>query len=181
MKTALHSKVKEYFWNGLKKITNTFSNLKVIDLGNSSVKCFWEISSLDNLRIEFSKSCFYAIRLFDITNNRDKNLATCIMKEIQVSKYQSSISFPIPVNKGVYYFELGYRKRNGEWRKLAFQTINFGFRIQKVIPFLYNDNWFDSNKLIDDLESREHENAYQLSLNTSSGGSENLIFEKKNI
>ena len=181
MKTALHSKVKEYFWNGLKKITNTFSNLKVIDLGNSSVKCFWEISSLDNLRIEFSKSCFYAIRLFDITNNRDKNLATCIMKEIQVSKYQSSISFPIPVNKGVYYFEFGYRKRSGEWRKLACQTINLGYRIQKEIASQDNDDWFDSYKFVEDLASKDHEIAYDLSRNTSSGGSENLVYEKNKI
>ena len=123
MKTGLQLKVKEYFWNSLKKITNTFSNLTVTNLGDGYMKCFWEISSIDNFRIELSESCFYAIRLFDITNNRTKNNSTCIMKEIEISKFQSSITFPIPINKGVYYFEFGYRKKNGEWRKLAYQNL----------------------------------------------------------
>ena len=123
--------LKEYFWNSLHRLTNSFSNLTVNNLGNGYIKCFWEISRIDNLRIDFSKSSFYAIRLFDISNNRNKNNSTCIMKEIQVSKFQSSISFPIPLNKGVYYFELGYRKRNGEWRMLAYQNLNLGYRIKK--------------------------------------------------
>ena len=108
MKIGHNLNLKEYFWNRLNKVTNTFSNLIISDLGNGNIKCFWEISPIDNLRIDFSKSCFLAIRLFDITNNRNKNNATCIMKEIQVSKFQSSIAFPIPINKGVYYFEFGY-------------------------------------------------------------------------
>ena len=144
MKLGFKLEVKEYFWNSLKKITNTFSNLTVTNLGNGYIKCFWEISPLDNLRIELSKSCFYAIRLFDISNNRSKNNSTCIMKEIQVNKFQSSMSFPIPINKGVYYIELGYRKRNGDWRKLAHYYINLGYRIKKVIQSFDNDNWFYS-------------------------------------
>ena len=74
------------FLNGMvrdeNKLTNSFSNLKVNNLGNGYIKCFWEISSIDNFRIDFSKSCFCAIRLYDITNNRNKNNSTCIMKEI---------------------------------------------------------------------------------------------------
>ena len=173
MKTGINVKAKEYFWNSLKKITNTFSNLTVTNLGNGYIKCFWDISSIDNLRIELSKSCFYAIRLFDISNNRNKNNSTCIMKEIQVSKFQSSISFPIPINKGMYYFEFGYRKRNGDWRKLAFQDINLGYRIIKVIQ--NNDNWFNSKKIRYNTDLTPHEDAYQLSLNTSIGGSEEII------
>ncbi len=96
MKISLHLNLKQYFWNSLNKLTNTFSNLTVNNIGDGYVKCFWEISPIDNLRIDFSKSCFYAIRLFDITNNRNNNNSTCIMKEIQVSKFQSSILFPIP-------------------------------------------------------------------------------------
>ena len=87
MKTGLHLNLKEYFWNRLKRITNTFSFLIVSNLGNGYIKCFWEISPIDNLRIKMSRSCFYAIRLFDISNNRNQNNATCIMKEIQVSKF----------------------------------------------------------------------------------------------
>ena len=109
-------------------------------MGNGYGKCLWEISPVDNFRIEFSKSCFFAIRLFDISNHRNKDNSTCIMKEIQVSKFQSSITFPIPINKGVYYFEFGYRKKNGEWRKLAYQTLNLGYRIKKVINSFDNDN-----------------------------------------
>ena len=131
MKLSPHFNFKEYIWNSLNKLTNSFSNLTVNNLANGYVKCFWEISSIDNFRIDLSKSCFCAIRLFDITNNRDKHNATCIMKEIQVSKFKSSITFPIPINKGVYYFEFGYRKKNGEWRKLAYQNLNLGYRVQK--------------------------------------------------
>ena len=129
-------------------------------------------SNIDSLRIKFSQSCFYAIRLFDITNSRNKNNSTCIMKEIQVSKFQSSITFPIPINKGVYYFEFGYRKKNGEWRKLAYQNLNLGYRIKKAIQILDNDNWFDSKIRNNDLSF--HEKSYQLSLNTQLGGSENI-------
>jgi len=174
MKTYLHLNIKEYFWNSLNKITNNFSELKVNNLGNGDIKCFWEISPIDSLRIEFSRSCFYAIRLFDITNNRNKNNSTCIMKEIEVSKFQSSISFPIPVNKGVYYFELGYRKKNGEWRKIAYQNLNLGYRIKKLI--FDNYNWFDSKQreIINDFSP--HHNAYQLSSNSSIGGSESRLY-----
>ena len=181
MKTGLQVKVKEYFWNTLKKVTKNFSNLTVINLGNGYVKCFWQISSLDNLRIEFSKSCFYAIRLFDISNKRNKNNSTCIMKEIQVSKFQSSISFPIPIDKGVYYFEFGYRKKNGQWRKLAFHHLNFGYRIKKVIQTFHNDNWFNSTITRRNKDLSVHEEAYQLSLNSFSGGSEGIINEQTNV
>ena len=175
MKTGIHLKAKEYFWNSLKKITNTFSNLTVNNIGNGHIKCFWEISHLDNLRIKLSNSCFYAIRLFDISNSRNKDNSTCIMKEIQVSKFQSSISFPIPINKGVYYFEFGYRKKNGEWRRLAYQKINLGYRIKKAIQIFDNDNWFTSTKEKGNLSLTPHEEVYQLSFNTPNGGSEKII------
>ena len=175
MKTIFQFQLKEYFWTSLKTIAKSFSNLTVISLGNGYIKCFWEISTLDNYRIEFSKSCFYAIRLFDITNNRNKNKSTCIMKEIQVSKFQSSISFPIPINKGVYYFELGYRKKNGEWRKLASQNLNLGYRIRKLLQCFDHHNWFNSIKKGRNTNLSPHEEAYQLSLNTSGGGSEQLF------
>ena len=178
MKTSLRLKVKEYFWNNLKKITQTFSTLTVNNLGNGYIKCFWEVSPIDNLRIEFSKSCFYAIRLFDISNSRNKNNSTCIMKEIQVSKFQSSISFPIPINKGMYYFEFGYRKKNGEWRKLTDQYLNLGYRIKKIFKCFENDNWFDSKIRINNDDSSFHEEAYQLSINKLIGGSENISYEK---
>ena len=167
-------KVKEYFWNSVKKVTNTFSNLTVTNIGDGYIKCFWEISPIDNFRIEFSKSCFYAIRLFDVSNNRNKNNSTCIMKEIQVSKFQSSISFPIPINKGIYYFEFGYRKKNGEWRKLAFQYLNLGYRIKKVLQRY--DDWFNSKQSRGMNDVSFHEEAYQLSLNTPNGGSEKIIY-----
>tara|TARA_Y100001968_G_scaffold12555_1_gene10405 strand:+ start:2807 stop:3367 length:561 start_codon:yes stop_codon:yes gene_type:complete len=172
MNTGFHFKLKEYFWNSLKKMTNTFSNFTVTNLGNGYIKCFWDISTIDNLRIELSKSCFYAIRLFDISNNRNKNHSTCIMKEIQVSKFQSSISFPIPMNKGMYYFEFGYRKRNGDWRMLAFQNLNLGYRIKKVSKSY--DDWFDSKKITGKYYSSIHEEAYQLSLYEANGGSEKI-------
>ena len=97
------------------------------------------------------------------------------MKEIQVSKFQSSITFPIPVNKGVYYFEFGYRKKNGDWRKLAFQDINLGYRIKKVLQNYDNDNWFNSKHRKEKNYLSSHEEAYQLSLNTPIGGSEKII------
>ena len=181
MKKGLGLKVKEYFWHNVKHITNTFSKLTVTNLGNGYIKCCWEISSIDNFRIEFSRSCFYAIRLFDISNNRNKNHSTCIMKEIQVSKFQSSISFPIPINKGMYYFEFGYRKKNGEWRRLAFQELNLGYRIRKLGLSLDNDSWFNFEKETLNTHSDLHEQAYQLSLNTSAGGSEQIINDKTNI
>ena len=178
MKSGLHLQIKDFFWNGVKKITNNFTNLTITNLGNGYIKCFWEISSVDNFRIQFSKSYFYAIRLFDISNNRNKNNATCIMKEIQVTKFQSSISFPVPINKGVYYFELGYRKQNGEWRKLAFQSINLGYRIKKVIQNFGEDNWFINNNIKDNNNLSFHEEVYQLSGAKSTGGSENIMNEK---
>ena len=174
MKPGFKLEVKEYFWNSLKKITNTFSNLTVTNLGNGQIKCFWQISPIDNLRIQLSKSCFYAIRLFDISNNRNKNNSTCIMKEIQVSKFQSSIAFPIPINKGRYYFEFGYRKKNGEWRKLAYDNLNLGYRIKKLIQSFDNDNWFNSKTIVENTDQNFHEKAYKLSLNKLLGGSENI-------
>ena len=180
MKPSFQFKVKEYFWNSLNKITNSFSKLTINILENGYIKCFWEISTIDNMRIELSKSCFYAIRLFDITNNRNKYSSTCIMKEIQVSKFQSSISFPIPINKGVYYFEFGYRKKNGEWRRLAYQKINLGYRIKKTIQIFDNDNWFNSKNVKVSTYSDFHEEAYQLSFNTPIGGSEEISNVKEN-
>tara|TARA_Y100001968_G_C19222118_1_gene650265 strand:- start:125 stop:688 length:564 start_codon:yes stop_codon:yes gene_type:complete len=178
MKIFPHFNLKQYVWNSIYKLTNSFSHLTVDNLGNGNIKCFWEISSIDNLRIDFSKSYFCAIRLFDITNNRNKNKSTCIMKEIQVSKFQSSITFPIPVNKGVYYFEFGYRKKNGEWRKLAYQQLNLGYRIKKLIQSFDNDNWFISKIRNNDISF--HEKAYQLSFNSLVGGSENISFQIEN-
>ena len=96
------------------------------------------------------------------------------MKEIQISKFQSSITFPIPINKGVYYFEFGYRKKDGEWRKLAHQKLNLGYRIKKVIQIFDNDSWFDPKIRISIHELSLHEKAYQLALNTGIGGSEKI-------
>ena len=180
MKIVPHLNAKEYLWDSLKKITHTFSNLRVNNLGNGNIQCLWEISPIDNWRIEFSKSCFFAIRLFDISNNRNKNYATCIMKEIQVNKFQSSTSLLIPINKGVYYFEFGYRKRNGEWRKLACQEINLGYRIKKVIQNFDIDNWFNSKSRVVNTSLSMHENAYQLSFNSYIGGSEEISSDKNN-
>ena len=173
MKISLYLKLRQYFWNTLYKLTNTFSNLTVNNLGNGFVKCCWEISPIDNFRIDFSKSCFYAIRLYDITNNSNKENSTCIMKEIQVSKFQSSIAFPIPINKGKYYFEFGYRKRSGEWRKLSHDYLNLGYRIKKIIKSFDNDNWFDSEIIVDNNDQSLHEKTYQLAFNARIGGSEN--------
>ena len=180
MENGLQYKLKEYFWNSLKKITNTFSNLSVNNLGNGYVKCFWEISPIDNMRIELSKSCFVAIRLFDISNARNKDKSTCIMKEIQVSQFQSSISFPIPINKGVYYFEFGYRKKNGEWRKLAYDNLNMGYRIKKIIQKFDSSNWFSSKQHLQNTDLSAHQKAYQLSLNARIGGSEEINNDNKN-
>ena len=181
MKISLNLNLKEYFWHALNKVTNTFSNLTVDNIGNGYVKCLWEISPIDNFRIEFSKSCFFAIRLFDISNNRNKDNSTCIMKEIQVSKFQSSIAFPIPLNKGRYYFEFGYRKKNGEWRKLACQDLNLGYRIIKVSQGFDNDDWFNSKIRIKNNDLSFHEKSYNLSLDRQIGGSENISYEPENI
>ena len=180
MKIPFEFNFKEYFWISLNKVTNTASNLTVNNLGNGYVKCFWEISPIDNFRIDFSKSCFYAIRLFDVSNNRNKDSSTCIMKEIQLNKFQSSISFPIPINKGSYYFELGFRKKNGKWRKLAYFYLNMGYRIKKLIKSYDNDNWFDSKIQVEKVDQSQHEQVYQLSLNTIVGGSDNIKYNKDN-
>ncbi len=181
MQRSLYINLKEFFWNNLNKITNSFTDFKVNHIGNGYIKCFWEISPTDNWRIELSQSCFYAIRLFDISNNRDRYNSTCIMKEIQVSKFQSSISFPIPINKGMYYFEFGYRKRNGEWRRLAYQDLNLGYRIKKIIQSFENDNWFNSEVSIGTLDRSPHQKAYQLSFDSAIGGSEKIIQENDMI
>ena len=178
MNSRIVLKLKEYFWNSLNKISNTFSHLTVNNLGDGYIKCMWEISPIDNLRIKLSNSCFLAIRLFDISNNRNKSNATCIMKEIQVSQFQSSISFPIPINKGVYYFEFGYRKNNGQWRKLAQKELNMGYRIKKIIQSFDNDNWFNPKIRVGMNSSSLHDKAYQLSFKNSIGGSEKVSDEK---
>tara|TARA_B100001029_G_scaffold140918_1_gene120319 strand:+ start:26 stop:562 length:537 start_codon:yes stop_codon:yes gene_type:complete len=178
MKISLNLSLKDYLWNTLNKVTNTFSKLTVDNLGNGHVKCSWKISPIDNFRIDFSKSCFYAIRLFDISNNRNKDNSTCIMKEIQVSKFQSSIAFPIPINKGTYYFEFGYRKKNGDWRKLAYHNLNLGYRIKKIMKCFDHDNWFDSKVIVENTDQFLHEKAYKLSINKRIGGSENISFKK---
>ena len=175
MNISRNQNLKAYLWSGLHKLTNSFSLLTVHHLGNGYVKCIWEIGRIDNWRIEFSNSCFCAIRLFDISNNRNISHSTCIMKEIETSKYQSSITFPIPINKGVYYFEFGYRKKDGRWRKLAYQKLNLGYRIKKELQNFNNDNWFDSK--IRNNELSLHEKAYQISSNSTIGGSENIFKE----
>tara|TARA_B100000700_G_scaffold209745_1_gene230626 strand:+ start:665 stop:1180 length:516 start_codon:yes stop_codon:yes gene_type:complete len=169
--------LKEYCWNKVKNLTNNFSSLAVNNLGNGFIRCSWKISPLDQLKIKLTKSCFFAIRLFDITNERNKINGTCIMKEVQVSQFQSSFSFFVPINKGVYSFEFGYRKRNGEWRKLAYQHLNLGYRIKKVLSGFDQDNWFTKNNLSKSNRSSIHESAYQLSLNRKLGGSENISSE----
>ena len=176
MKIPFTTTLKEYLWKTLNKVTNNSSYLRVNNLGNGYIKCFWDISPIDNFRIKFSKSCFYGIRLFDASNHRNRYNSTCIMKEIQVNKFQSSTSLPIPINKGMYYFELGFRKRNGEWRRLDYDYLNFGYRIKKTMKFFENDNWFDSKSISDN--NNNHEKAYQLSLNTRTGGSENMHSKK---
>ncbi len=179
MKIIRNFNWKDYVWNSLNKFTNCVSNLTVNNIGNGYIKCFWEISPIDNFRIELSKSCFCAVRLFDISNNRNKNNSTCIMKEIQVNKFQSSITFPIPINKGVYYFEFGYRKKNGDWRRLASQEINLGYRIKRIFKSFENDNWFDS-KIRRNNDISFHERAHQLSKNRLVGGSENIYSDQIN-
>tara|TARA_B100000902_G_scaffold359581_1_gene375478 strand:- start:672 stop:1217 length:546 start_codon:yes stop_codon:yes gene_type:complete len=181
MKIPHYLNFKEYIWKSLNKLTNSFSNLTINNLGNGYIKCFWKISPIDNLRIDLSNSCFFAIRLFDISNNRNKTHSTCIMKEIQVSKFQSSIIFPIPINKGFYYVEFGYRKKNGEWRTIAYQDLNLGYRIKKILKSFSNDNWFDPHIRLNSNDFSFHERAYQLSLNTKLGGSENISYEEENI
>ena len=52
MKIPGYPNLKEYFWNSLNKLSNNFSKLTVNNLGNGYIKCFWEISSVDNLRME---------------------------------------------------------------------------------------------------------------------------------
>ena len=178
MKIDRYFNLKEYFWSSIRKLTNSFSNLTVNNLGNGHVKCDWEISTIDSMRIDLSKSYFLAIRLFDISNNRNLNLSTCIMKEIQVSQFQSSLTFSVPINKGVYYFEIGYRKKNGEWRKLAYHYLDLGYRIIKVTQSFENDNWFGSKIGIMNNNLNVHEKAYQLSLSTSIGGSETIDYKK---
>ena len=180
MKSDLPVKLKQYFWTKLNKFTNNVSDLKVIKLENGYIKCLWEISATDSLRIKFNDSCFHAIRLFDISNKRNINNSTCIMKEIQVSKFQSSISFPIPINKGVYYFEFGYRKNNGEWRKLAHDNLNMGYRIKKIIQKFDSSNWFSSKQHLQNTDLSAHQKAYQLSLNARIGGSEEINNDNKN-
>ena len=174
MKTDHYLNLKEYFWNSIKKITNSSSIISINNLGNGYIKCYWYISKIDDFRMDISKSCFFAIRLFDVSNNRNKSNSTCIMKEIKISKLKSSMIFPIPINKGVYYFELGFRKKNGVWRKIAYQYLNLGYRIKKVIQKFGNDNWFDSKKELVTNNLNVHENAYQLSLKKLLGGSENI-------
>ena len=175
MNVGLQSNIKEHLWNRLKNITKTCSNLTVRNLGNDYIKCSWEISMLDDLRIKLTKCCFFAIRIFDITNNRNTSQATCIMKEIQVSKFQSSISFPIPINRGFYYFEFGYRKINGQWRLLAHHKLNLGYRVKRIHTRYNNDKWFISDyNLGTNQPNNIHEEAYQLSLNTNIGGSERV-------
>ncbi len=178
MKIITFLSFKDYFWKTIKQTTNSFSHLRVISLGNGYIKCLWDISAIDNLRIKFSKSYFYAIRLFDISNNRNINNSTCIMKEIQVSKFQSSIKFPIPIDKGVYYFEFGYRKRNGEWRKLAYQNLNLGYRIKKTIQNVDQANWFSISNQLSPRNNASHEKDSQLSSNRYLGGSENILYDQ---
>ena len=174
MKNHLNLNLKEFIWGKLKRITNSFSELNVEYLGDANIKCLWKISRLDDYKIKFSNSYFYAIRLFDITNNRNKNEATCIMKEIQVGKSKSSFSFKIPIDKGVYYFEFGYRKPNGEWRKLAFNDLNLGFRITRILNSLYQDEWFISDEDSKHKFSQMHDISYKMSPNSRIGGSDQI-------
>ena len=97
------------------------------------------------------------------------------MKEIQVSKFQSSILFPIPINKGVYYFEFGYRKTNGEWRVMASQYLNLGYRIKRAAQIISNNDWITSKNNNDNIQFSPHQEAYQLSFNSNIVGSENLF------
>ena len=175
MNISIQLSIKEYIWNSLRRISNNFSKLIIKDQGNGYIQCLWEISPLDDFKIKLNKSCFYAIRLFDITNNRNIDYATCIMKEIQVSKFQSSISFHVPINKGVYYCQFGYRKRNGEWRSIAYKDLNLGYRIKNLFQRFEKDDWFVNRSHSSSAKFDIHEKAYQLSLNTIIGGSENLV------
>ena len=55
----------------------------------------------------------------------------------------------------MYYFEFGYRKKNGDWRKLANQNLNLGYRIKKVIQN------FDNEVLVSHLAQPKQTQFYQ--------------------
>ena len=69
-------------------------------------------------------------------------------------------------------------KKNGDWRKLAYQELNLGYRIIKVNQNFQNDNWFDSKVRLMNNSLSFHDKVYQLSLKTSPGGSENINYKK---
>ena len=65
-------------------------------------------------------------------------------------------------------------------RKLAFQDINLGYRIKKVIQIFESDNWFIPPGRRENSKLNFHEEAYQLSFTTRIGGSEKIIDEINN-
>ncbi len=44
-----------------------------------------------------------------------------------------------------------------------------------------NDNWFDAKQIRANIHKTLHEEAYQLSNNTQSGGSEKITYDIKNL
>ena len=54
-----------------------------------------------------------------------------------------------------------------------------GYTIKKITKLFDNDNWFDTNIIVGNVDQTDHENAYQLFLNTRIGGSENISDKKQ--
>ena len=77
----------------------------------------------------------------------------------------------------MYYFELGFRKKDGEWRNLAYCYLNLGYRIKKVIKHFETENWFNYPNIVENIDKTDHEKAYRLSLNARIGGSENIPYK----
>ena len=173
MKRKLSTKIKVFLWDKLKQATGNISTLEVHDLKNGYIRCSWSISDLDQAKIKLSRIYFFAIRFFDITNSNSTNFGTCIMKEIQVNKHNEYANLQIPLNSGIYMIEIGYRKRNGEWRGLASKKINLGFS-SKLNFNLDEEDWFDASIYDRKEKDNVHEEIYQLSLSDQLGGSEKI-------
>ena len=174
MKPPISSRISSFFWGKIRKIFNSHTSFIVSELEDALIKCRWNLSKVDKIRLKYSKSYFFAMRVFDVSSHGSKINSTCVMKELQISRNSNYYIFDLPSISSKYILELGYRKQNGDWRELSSFELNLTHHIPKLNNLLIDQDWFKNESASIQTPQDIYDKSYQLSLSSMLGGSENL-------
>ena len=134
------------------------------------VKCDWQLSKDDKLKLNVSKKICLCIRIFDISPSSSNDKTTCVMKEVEIKEKSKECYINLPVSSGVFLLEIGFRKTYGEWNLIGSSSLYLGDRAPTT---LYPDDfWFYHSSEIQASSDTIHERIYNISKPGNNGGSE---------